>query len=537
MDPASIVSQWSLEQQIAQMIVVRASGFLQDEQIRYPQWEPSATKLQGWLKTWNLGGVILLGGSAAELRLRTEQLQAWAQFPLWLAADIEEGVGHRFSGATWFPPPLALAEIYRRDHNLALDYAQTMGAITAKEATALGLNWLLGPVADVNNNPQNPVINVRAFGETPEIAGELASAFIKGAKKHSLLTTAKHFPGHGDTSTDSHLELPVIPHDAQRLAEIELPPFKAAITNGVDTVMSAHLLVPAWDTERAATLSPKILTGQLRENLGFTGLIVTDALIMGGVANELSPAEIAIQAVEAGADVLLMPADPEIAIAAVADAVKQGRLSSAQVETAVMRIVKAKQKVKTKPSEHPLDSLAQLMTAQAQISVTGILQQSQRENNLQAQPRTDQSSGQNLVLVDDVTHCSDYLQRHTPAIAHPKAQGLMPSVVDFATFTPELVQTGVPLLLQLFIRGNPFRGTAGLPHQLKTQLEELLQISQLQGVAIYGSPYISDWIKSAVNPDTPWVFSYGQMPEAQKIACEALLPTTRHTLTPSTEFI
>ena len=244
----------SLKEQVAQMVVVRASGYLFDHQIQYPAWEPPAAQLQHWLQDLGVGGVILLGGSAAELALRTQQLQDWAKVPLLIAADIEEGVGQRFAGATWFPPPMAIGSIGLKDPRQAEFYAEQMGAITAQEALAIGINWVLAPVVDVNNNPRNPVINVRAFGETPEAVSQLACAFIRGAKQYPVLTTAKHFPGHGDTATDSHIDLPVLPHSPARLAKVELPPFANAIASGVDAVMSAHLLIPAWDEQNPATL-------------------------------------------------------------------------------------------------------------------------------------------------------------------------------------------------------------------------------------------------------------------------------------------
>ncbi|MGB5771037.1 MAG: glycoside hydrolase family 3 N-terminal domain-containing protein, partial [Crocosphaera sp.] len=270
------------------MIVVRASGYLFDHQIRYPVWEASNHKLSHWLETLNLGGVILLGGSAAELLLRTQQLQEWSNTPLFIAADIEEGVGQRFSGATWFPPPMALGEIAKHDLKLAINYAYKMGEVTAKEALAMGINWILSPIVDINNNPDNPVINIRSFGDTPEVVSQLATAFIEGAKNYPALTTAKHFPGHGDTSNDSHLDLPVINHNNERLESLELVPFKAAIDAKVDSIMTAHLLINAWDNQNTATLSKEILTEKLRYKLGFEGLIVTDALIMGGVAKYAS---------------------------------------------------------------------------------------------------------------------------------------------------------------------------------------------------------------------------------------------------------
>lgn len=176
--------------------------------------------------------MILLGGSAVEVAVRSQQLQDWAALPLLLAADIEEGVGQRFSGATWFPPPMALGAIARQSLDAACDLARQMGEITAQEAMALGLNWLLAPVVDVNHNPLNPVINVRAFSDRVDHVTALTSAFIRGAAAYAVLTTAKHFPGHGDTTTDSHLDLPVLLHDLERLTTLEFPPFQGAIAAG-----------------------------------------------------------------------------------------------------------------------------------------------------------------------------------------------------------------------------------------------------------------------------------------------------------------
>ena len=279
----------SLKEKIGQLIVVRTTGYLFDHQIRYPAWEANQQQLQTWLSEYNIGGVILLGGSCAEIAQRTKQLNQWAKTPLLVAADIEEGVGQRFTGASWFPPPMALAQIAQDDLELAKKYAEEMGKITAKEALCIGVNWIFAPVVDVNNNPDNPVINVRAFGDNPEVVKELSSAFIRGTQSYPILNGAKHFPGHGDTSTDSHLDLPVINHSQARLEKIELVPFQGAIALNVDAIMTAHLLVSAYDNQNPATLSHRILTEELRHNMGFEGLIVTDALIMGGVAKYAPP--------------------------------------------------------------------------------------------------------------------------------------------------------------------------------------------------------------------------------------------------------
>ncbi|MGK7877403.1 MAG: glycoside hydrolase family 3 N-terminal domain-containing protein [Xenococcaceae cyanobacterium] len=528
---AELLPDWthlSLKEQIGQMVVVRASGYLFDHQILYPAWEPPAAKLRHWLQNLNLGGVILLGGSAGELALRSQQLQNWAKTPLLIAADIEEGVGQRFAGATWFPPPMALGGIARGNPGQAQHYALQMGAITASEALAIGINWILAPVVDVNNNPDNPVINVRAFADTPEAVSYLATAFIQGAKQYPILTTAKHFPGHGDTATDSHLDLPILPQKASRLAEVELPPFQRAIAAGVDSVMSAHLLIPEWDSEHPATLSEPILTGQLRQRLGFEGLIVTDALIMGGVANYAAPEEVAVMATEAGADILLMPSDPGAAIEAVYEAVRSGRLGAERISASVERIWKAKQKVNLKsPIQSPNsnDFLSQLAQPAAMKTADSMLREAMEMGG--SLPLEPPRSGnlRNLIVVDDVLNC-DFLDRNAPAVAVPKQLDWEVQLVDQNTLVFEQDDSS-PTLLQVFIRGNPFRGSAGLTPMARDFYQKLLQTGSLQGLMIYGSPYVLDWFRGQIHPNLPWVFSYGQMPMAQAIACEVLLGLSR----------
>ena len=256
-------------------------------------------------------------------------MQSQSAIPLLIAADIEEGVGQRFSGATWFPPPMALDAVAQRDLSSAINYAYTMGQVTAQEARAIGINWLLAPVVDINTNPENPVINVRAFGQSVDSVSNLTQAYIRGARECGVLTTAKHFPGHGDTALDSHLELPVLSHSLERLRQVEWVPFRGAIAAGVDAIMTAHLKVPALDSLHPATLSAPTLTGILRQDFQFAGLIVTDALVMGAITRTYGPYEAAVLVAEAGADLLLMPADPEGTIRALVEAVHTGRLTRA----------------------------------------------------------------------------------------------------------------------------------------------------------------------------------------------------------------
>jgi beta-glucosidase len=510
----------SLAQQVAQLVIVRASGHLFDHQIQYPIWEPPAAVLQHWVKDLGIGGVIFLGGSAAELAMRTQQLQDWSKIPLLTCADVEEGVGQRFAGATWFPPPMAIAAIAQSDLPTACHYAEQMGKATAEESLAIGLNWVLGPIVDVNNNPNNPVINVRAFGETTDIVIALTTAFIKGAQQAKVLTCAKHFPGHGDTAIDSHLELPVIPHDRDRLEKIELPSFKAAIAAHVDSVMSAHLQIPALDPDLPATLSPKVLTEELRQRLGFEGLIVTDALIMGAIANRYGTEESAVLAIEAGADLLMMPPEPEKAIQAVCAAVESGRIALERILASVERVLNAKAKICETPTEtYSLTEMLAKPDVQA-INVEILKRSIQVYKPTPSRLSTPAKETRNLIIVDDIVDC-DFLGRTAPAIAIPKSFGFEEiQIVD--RYTPKLEPNSQPTLLQLFIRGNPFRGSAGLTQLAQDWFEYLCQADQLQALVIYGSPYVVEQFVPKLPKDVPYVFSYGQMQTAQAIALNQL---------------
>ena len=539
----------TLEEQVAQMMVVRTTGHLFDHELEYPQWESSTADMKRYVEL-GIGGVILLGGSAAEVGVRTQQLQSWAKYPLFMAADIEEGVGQRFSGATWFPPPMALGQIAKQNIDLALTLAERFGAATAQEAVAIGLNWLLGPVVDVNNNPANPVINVRAFGEDADTVAQLTSAFIRGAQSSgdllggdspgkglTVLTSAKHFPGHGDTAMDSHLSLPVVDHDFERLQSLELVPFKSAITAKVDSVMTAHLQLPKLDPDYPSTVSKVTLSGLLRHDLSFDGLIVTDALVMGGITERYGPDELAVLAVEAGADVLLMPADVESAIAAICEAVTSGRVAPAVILRSVERIWRAKHRIADLPvtdssSRHawqhqsvPPVQTDLLATAQVQSLAAQILETSQQVSHAPPQSLSQAISaplipGQNIVLVDDVLHCP-FLGRTAPAVTVPTAQGYTLQLLDSRSADISRVQTEVTTLVQLFIRGNPFRSSGGLS-AIAAQLIKALG-NNVQAVVIYGSPYVWQTIQALLPAGTPCVFTYGQMKMAQAIALKPLL--------------
>ncbi|HYO81346.1 MAG TPA: glycoside hydrolase family 3 N-terminal domain-containing protein, partial [Bryobacteraceae bacterium] len=230
-----------------------------------------------------------------------------------------------------------------------LDLTRRLGLATAQEARAIGIQWVFAPVADVNNNPENPIINIRSFGDDPQLVARHVRAFIEGAHSdpaNSVLVTAKHFPGHGDTNVDSHMGLPVLSASRERMNEVELVPFRAAAEAGVDAIMSAHIAVPTYDAEQTpATVSRPVLTGIIREQLGYKGLIVTDAMDMQGLTKQFSSEEAAARAVEAGADVLLMPPDPDAAVRGVLNAVRSGRITESRINESVIRILSAKARV------------------------------------------------------------------------------------------------------------------------------------------------------------------------------------------------
>ena len=266
------------------------------------------------------------------------QLQSKSTLPLLIGADFERGSAMRLDEGTSFPTQMAIAAGGDpRD-------AYTMGKITALEARQAGVHWIYAPVADVNNNPVNPIINTRSFGENPARVSEFVSAYVRGVEENGALATAKHFPGHGDTAADSHIDLPVIRADRQRLDSLELVPFRAAIAAGAGSVMTGHLNVPALepDPNTPATLSSHILTDVLRNELGFQGLVVTDAMDMGGITVRFAPGEAAVRAVLAGADCLLMPPVPDAAFEALQHAVKSGRISRLRLDASVQRILEAK---------------------------------------------------------------------------------------------------------------------------------------------------------------------------------------------------
>jgi beta-glucosidase-like glycosyl hydrolase/CubicO group peptidase (beta-lactamase class C family) len=337
------LARLSLRQKVAQMVVPWLDG-------AYLALGTEAhERLRAWVQDQQVGGVVVSVGPPLEIAAKLNLLQELAEVPLLVAADVERGPAQRLvggtvlpygietGGGTDFPPIMALGAI--GDERLAYE----VGRITALESRAVGIHMAYAPVVDVNNNPANPIINTRSYGEDPRLVARLGVAHIKGLQENGVLATAKHFPGHGNTSTDSHIGLPVLPIDRAGADSVELPPFRAAIEAGVAAVMVAHVAFPAIAGDSTpATLSPELTNGLLRDALGFDGLIVTDALDMGAITTRYGAAEAAVRAVKAGADVLLMPLDVAATIDAVVAAVERGEIPESRIDRSVRKLLRIK---------------------------------------------------------------------------------------------------------------------------------------------------------------------------------------------------
>ena len=340
----------SLEEKVGQMLNVRYfTDFQNFDGDSYRQFRDVMRKyhLGSVVLTVHVDGPVLLRNPPLEVAAIANQLQRDSELPLLIAADFERGLASRVSSTPEFPDAMAFGAA--GDPALA----EKFGAITAEESRAIGVHWNLFPVADVNSNPQNPIINTRSFGEDPAQVSDLVAAFIQGSRSHGMLTTVKHFPGHGDTGTDSHLGVARVEGNLAHVQTIELPPFKKAIAAGVDSVMVAHLAVPALepDANKVATISEKIIDGALKNQLGFKGVVVTDALDMRGLTTLYPPqqgsptARAAVDAVRAGNDVILWPTDLDGAFHGIITAVKSGEIPESRIDDSVRKILEMKASV------------------------------------------------------------------------------------------------------------------------------------------------------------------------------------------------
>jgi len=333
----------STEEKVGQlfMVWVRAQ-FLNQESETYAQLRDDINRYHvgSFAMTVPVDGPFLIKSEPYEAAMLLNHLQQDSKLPLLFAADFERGLTMRLNGPTIFPHAMAFGAAGKPE------YSEAFGRISAEESRAIGIHWNFFPVADVNSNPVNPVINTRSFGEDPQQVGVLVTAYIKGAHEGGMLATAKHFPGHGDTATDSHLGVARVGGDMAHLKSIELPPFQKAIDAGVDSVMVAHVSVPALepDPNRVATTSKAVVTDLLKKQMKFQGIVTTDALDMAGLTRLYASnvGQAAVEAFKAGNDLLLIPADLDASYKAMLQAVASGEIPAARLDEAVLKILKTK---------------------------------------------------------------------------------------------------------------------------------------------------------------------------------------------------
>ena len=533
-DPAAAEAAWvdgtlarmSLRRKAAQLVFPRIpGGFLPAES---ETWQ----RIRGWVMNDGVGGIIATIGPPMEAATTFNALQQLSTIPLLVTADMEHGPGQLLNGgmvlpygldngsATRFPPAMALG---------ATDderFAYELGRITALEARAVGVHMTFSPVVDVNNNPDNPIINTRSYGSDAERVARFAAAHIRGLQEHGMLATAKHFPGHGDTGTDSHIELPVITVDALRVDSLELRPYRAAMEAGVSAVMSAHIAFPALTGDSVpATLSAAVMTGLLREQLGFDGLIVTDALDMGAIVKGWGAAQAPVLALRAGADMLLQvnPQDVGTAIDAIVAAVHSGEVSEARLDASVRRVLAAKAKLGL------------------HVTRTVALEQVPRALSTEAHRRIAQDAAdRSITLVRDhekmlplrggrvlsVVFASDpdpwtgrTFQR-TLAESYPNLETVTiepdasPAQLDDVR---ERAKAADVVLLAPFIRVGAYKGALAVPEPIASLMRDLVR--QRPSVLVsFGNPYLLRQF-----PDLgTYVLAWGQWDAPQRAAARAL---------------
>ena len=513
----------SLEEKVGQLIVAATdTNFTNLETEKFQQ-------IQQKVRDYHVGGYHALGGEVFSAAFLIRRMQELARVPLFITADLEGGTGLIFRGGTRFPKAMALGATF--------DSANThqVGTITALEAQSLGINVNFYPVVDVNNNPLNPIINIRSFGEDPAQVALMAAAYIRGVQENGILATAKHFPGHGDTSTDSHLELPVIEASRERMEEVELPPFQAAIQAGVQAIMTAHLAIPALEPEEGlpATLSRRISSGLLRDKMGFKGLVFTDAMNMGGIRARWKEGEAAVKAFAAGADLILYPASVEGTFKALLQAVRQGKIREERLNDSVRRILQAKARLGL--HQNPLVDLssidqtvgspdhqeaAQKIMDQAITLVrdqTGVLPFSLRRGaavlllTLMDERRPMESRGYGFVR--------EFRHRHSQTFH----LDVLPQVSGEAiTLIQELAKHVDYVVVAAYIRIAAYKGTLELS---LNQLELLKNLSELRkpfAFALFGSPYLLSSL-----PELPtFILAYDDYPGAELAAVKSILGET-----------
>lgn len=481
---------------------------------------------------FHVGGYHMLGEvnilhEPAGVALLLNQMQKLSRLPLLITADFEGGAGIRYIGATRLPRAMAMGATRNEE------FAYNAGRVAAAEARAIGVHVNFYPVVDVNNNARNPIINIRSFGSDPQLVSRMARAYIRGSQSAGAMATAKHFPGHGDTSADSHLELPSIDVDRARLDQIELPPFRASVEEGVGGVMSAHIALPRIEAGGLpATLSEKMLTGVLRNELKFDGVIFTDAMNMQGVAAHYETGDAAVRAVKAGADIVLYPPDVEKAFMGIKGAVERGEISEARLDQSVRRVLAAKARYGLDKNRFvDLERLPRALgNSDHQKVARDII-----ENAITLVRDEKKSLPLNLapeqkVLFITIVDNADGWRDGVPGRAfltelrkrHPNTTNVYlsdktaPAEFDLVR---KLAALSDVIIVNGFIRISSFKGSIDMTEGEINLLKHLSKMDKPFAFVLYGSPYLISFV-----PELPsYILAYEYYPAVEEAALRAVL--------------
>jgi beta-N-acetylhexosaminidase len=519
------LKKMTLREKLGQMMMVYYFGvFTSTESPEYKQ-------MLHEVEENHVGGVIL-GTIRGPLGIERSQVypsaviinefQRRAKVPLLVGADFESGTGQRLDEGTNFPAAMAVGAT--GDPRLAYEE----GKIVARESRAAGVHWIFAPDADVNNNPDNPIINIRSFGEDPATVAEYVSNFVRGVEENDAMATAKHFPGHGDVSVDSHLTLAVVPGDRNELDRVELVPFRAAAAAGVESIMPGHLSVPAFepDPDLPATLSKNILTGVLRDEMKYRGLIVTDAMDMGGVTELYPPDEAAVRSVEAGADVLLMPPVPDAAMKGLLEAVRSKRITVKRIDDSVRRILAAKARLGLDKSRY-VDvprlnerfALPEYERAAQEIADRGVT----LLRNAQNLVPIDSTKPLRVLLASLSADPDPYPGETIEPEIRWRVDSLKALRADTQYFGVSQLKLPPPdtydvAIAALFVRVADRKGNVGFPDDERDFVNQLIAAGKPTAVIGFGSPYL---IERFPNAQT-WIAEFSTNDVAQKAAARAL---------------
>jgi beta-glucosidase-like glycosyl hydrolase len=539
---ARTVGRMTLDDKVGQLIVSSVeSGYLPTDSATFDE-------LIARVREARVGGFVVFGRSqpSASLLLDAGQttfilgqplaaasiinrLQEAAATPLIVAADFETGLGFRLEGATAFPKAMAIGAA--GDERLAYD----AGRITAIESRAIGVHVNFAPVVDVNNNPRNPVINTRSFGEDPALVGRLASAYVKGLHDGGVLATLKHFPGHGDTTIDTHLGIASVPHDRQRLDLIELAPFRAGIAAGAEAVMAGHLELPAVDPAPGtpATFSNPIVTGLLRQGLGFDGLVFSDSMKMRPVAS--APGEAAARAIKAGIDLVVDSPDDWAAFAAIKAAVERGEVSTAQLDRSVTRILTTKARLNLhRQRSVDLNAVTSAVGSRSHQAVAQTLSERSltllKDDRRQVPLAVEREASVLYLSVLDYPGNWGIASPSRTFASELKKRWPNLTAVELSDRTPpndlEMVRAMAPpfdaIVASVFVRAASASGRMDLAPPLAALLNRLANVTAMSGqpfiTTLFGNPYIA-----MVLPDVPVILlTYDLYDQAEASAVRAI---------------